>query len=83
MYLFLIEKIVKMHWKKKHYVKGNTKIFLFFMIDGIWLSKITKNKKDNRSFKVAVLNAIQGRNHGKMLAATSVMVGRICPPWLG
>ena len=26
--------------------------------------------------------ALQGRNHGKVLAATSVMVGRICPPWL-
>ena len=23
---------------------------------------------------------LQGRNHGKMLAATSAMVGRICPP---
>ena len=23
---------------------------------------------------------MQGRNHGKMLAATSAMVGRICPP---
>ena len=27
-------------------------------------------------------NYIQGRNHRKMLAATSAMVGRICPPWL-
>ena len=27
--------------------------------------------------------SIQGRNHGKILAATSAMVGRICPPWLG
>ena len=26
---------------------------------------------------------LQGRNHGKFLAATSAMVGRICPPWLG
>ena len=25
---------------------------------------------------------MQGRNHGKMLAATSAMVGRIYPPWL-
>jgi hypothetical protein len=25
----------------------------------------------------------QGRNHGENLDATSVMVGRICPPWLG
>ena len=25
----------------------------------------------------------QGRNQGNFLAATSVMVGRICPPWLG
>jgi hypothetical protein len=24
----------------------------------------------------------QGRNHKKFLAATSAMVGRICPPWL-
>ena len=24
----------------------------------------------------------QGCNNGKMLAATSAMVGRICPPWL-
>ena len=27
--------------------------------------------------------SFQGRNHGKMLAATSAMVGRICPPRLG
>ena len=25
---------------------------------------------------------LQGRNHGKMLAETSAIVGRICPPWL-
>jgi hypothetical protein len=25
---------------------------------------------------------LQGRNHGKMLAATSGLVGRICSPWL-
>ena len=28
------------------------------------------------------LTTVQGRNHGKILAATSAMVGRICPPWL-
>ena len=27
-------------------------------------------------------NTGQGRNRGKILAATSVMVGKICPPWL-
>ena len=32
--------------------------------------------------KVCTLYDLQGRNHGKMLAATSAMVGRICPPWL-
>ena len=25
----------------------------------------------------------QARNHGNVLAATSTMEGRICPPWLG
>ena len=29
------------------------------------------------------LGTIQGRNRGKNLGATSAMVGRICPPWLG
>ena len=28
-------------------------------------------------------NGFQGRNYGIFLAATSAMVGRICPPWLG
>ena len=28
-------------------------------------------------------NTVQGRNHGENLGSTSVMVGRISPPWLG
>ena len=31
----------------------------------------------------AKLYTPQGRNHENFLAATSAMVGRICPPWLG
>jgi hypothetical protein len=33
--------------------------------------------------RVGTLQPLQGRNHEKMLAATSAMVGRICPPWSG
>ena len=33
--------------------------------------------------KLLIIIALQGRNHGKFLAATSAMVVRICPPWLG
>ena len=32
---------------------------------------------------MAIITLLQGRNHWKMLAATSAMVGRICPPWFG
>ena len=31
-------------------------------------------------FQLEICDSFQGRNHGKMLAATSAMVGRICPP---
>ena len=33
--------------------------------------------------KAKYSNYSQGRNHGENLGSTSVMVGRICPPWLG
>ena len=31
---------------------------------------------------LGIINHLQGRNHREMLAATSAIVGRICPPWL-
>jgi hypothetical protein len=39
--------------------------------------------KKTRLFSLWSTHVRQGRNHGKILAATSAMVGRICPPWLG
>ena len=36
-----------------------------------------------RRNRLGLIFYMQGRNHGKMIAATSAMVGRICPPWLG
>jgi hypothetical protein len=36
-------------------------------------------KNLNQKINYSEINDIQGRNHGKMLAATSAMVDRICP----
>ena len=41
-------------------------------------SKLQRNTGGQKELKTIA----QGRNHRKMLAATSAMVGRICPPWL-
>ena len=39
-----------------------------------------ENKYEGRSEVLLDPDNYQGRNHGKMLAATSAMVGRICLP---
>ena len=57
-----------------------------YVVVQVWGQILSIKHADKTELQVKRLTTqrfMQGRNHGEMLPATSAMVGKICPPWLG
>ena len=79
----LIKSIIFKSYSKSHALESIIYIFFpHYPVETILRKKLFSVQGRKLFAEIVRKYSIyQGRNHGKILAATSVMVGKICPPW--